>query len=71
MRFVIRTCVALGEFSWPIELTLTRRPAMRFRMLLGRAAVSGLLLVDPAKSYLAGRSLSKIYPKPSKKITRG
>jgi hypothetical protein len=66
-RYVIRTTVALGEISWPIELTLTNRRSMRFRMLLGRAAISRLLLVDPAKSYLTGRRLSKLYPKLRKK----
>jgi len=67
MRYVIRTFVALGEIRWPIELTLTDRRSMRFRMLLGRAAISGLLLVDPAKSYLTGRRLSKLYFKPKKR----
>ena len=61
-RYVIQTIVALGDIRWPIELTLTNRRSMRFRMLLGRAAVTGPLLVDPAKSYLTGRKLSKIYP---------
>jgi hypothetical protein len=61
-RYVIQTIVALGEVSWPIELSLTNRKSMRFRMLLGRAAVTGPLLVDPAKSYLTGRKLLKIYP---------
>ncbi|MEX1330615.1 MAG: ATP-dependent zinc protease [Desulfobacterales bacterium] len=61
-RYVIQTIVALGEVRWPIELSLTNRKSMRFRMLLGRAAVTGPLLVDPAKSYLTGRKLSKIYP---------
>jgi hypothetical protein len=67
MRYVIRTFVALGEIRWPIELTLTNRRSMRFRMLLGRAAISGLLLVDHAKSYLTGRRLSKLYPKHKKR----
>jgi hypothetical protein len=66
-RYVIRTAVALGKIRWPIELTLTSRKSMRFRMLLGRAAISEHLLVDPAKSYLAGRRLSKVYPKIRKK----
>ncbi len=66
-RYVIRTAAALGDVRWPIELTLTNRKSMRFRMLLGRAAISGLLLVDPAKSYLTGRKLSKLYPKRKKK----
>jgi hypothetical protein len=66
-RFVIRTSVKLGKFDWPIELTLTSRKAMRFRMLLGRAAISNHLVVDPAKSYMSGRRPAKQYPKLRKK----
>ena len=66
-RYIIRTAVALGELIWPIELSLTNRRSMRFRMLLGRAAISGLVLVNPAKSYLSGRRPSKPYPKTKKK----
>jgi hypothetical protein len=66
-RYVIRTDVALGDLKWPIELSLTNRRSMRFRMLMGRAAISGYLLVDPSKSYLNGRRLSKLYPKLKRK----
>jgi hypothetical protein len=66
-RYVIRTAIILGAFRSPIELTLTNRKSMRFRMLLGRAAIGGHLLVDPAKSYLAGRKLLKLYSRPKKK----
>jgi hypothetical protein len=66
-RYVIRTAIALGDFKWPIELSLTDRRSMRFRMLLGRAAISGIVLVDPAKSYLAGRKPAKSYRKPGKR----
>ena len=69
-RYIIRTDVSLGELRWPIEVSLTNRKSMRFRMLLGRAAISGLVLVNPAKSYLAGRRPSKLYPKGKKKTTR-
>lgn len=53
-RLVIVTHVGLGEQRWPIELTLTRRDEMGFRMLLGREAVRGRFVVDPGRSYLAG-----------------
>jgi len=66
-RYIIRTAVALGELIWPIELSLTNRRSMRFRMLLGRGAISGLVLVNPAKSYLTGRRPPKLYPKTKKK----
>ena len=55
MRFVIRTTVVLGIHVIPVEMTLTNRDTMRFRMLLGRTAMSGLFLVDPKKSYLLGK----------------
>lgn len=51
-RPVIRTHVVLGQQCWPIELTLTNRDVMGFRMLLGREAIRGRFLVDPGGSYL-------------------
>ncbi len=53
-RCVVATTVELGGRSWPIELTLTNRDQMGFRMLLGRTAMAGHLLVDPGVSYRAG-----------------
>lgn len=53
-RLVICTMVQLAEQCWPIEMTLTRRDNMRFRMLLGRTALSGRYLVDAERSYLMG-----------------
>jgi hypothetical protein len=54
-RFVILTQVAMGGHAWPIELTLTNRETMLFRMLLGRTAMAGRALVDPDRSFLLGR----------------
>jgi len=51
-RYVIRTPLRVGPFVWPIELTLTRRDEMGFRMLVGRTALNPGALVNPSKSFL-------------------
>ncbi|MFZ1537314.1 MAG: RimK/LysX family protein [Chromatiaceae bacterium] len=63
-RWVIATPARLGEDEWTLELTLTDRDSMLFRMLLGRSAMSGRLLVDPQASYLVGHKpiLKRLYP---------
>jgi hypothetical protein len=50
-RFVISTPIILGNESWPIEITLTERDTMLFRMLLGRSAIRKRYVVDPARSF--------------------
>jgi len=52
LRPVIETIVKLGEREWLIELTLTSRDVMGFRMLLGRQAVRNQFFVDPGHSFL-------------------
>ncbi len=54
-RFVIRTEIQIGETRWEAELTLTNRDSMGFRMLLGREAMSGRILVDPEQKYVLGQ----------------
>lgn len=53
-RYVIRTRLQLGKFDQPVELTLTNRDTMKFRMLLGRQAMRGNFIVDPQASHLLG-----------------
>lgn len=53
-RYVIATRAVIGGEEQTMELTLTDRDTMRFRMLLGRKAMKDRFLVDPAGSYLAG-----------------
>ncbi|MCP5162041.1 MAG: ATP-dependent zinc protease [Hahellaceae bacterium] len=54
-RYVVTTLLSLGESVWPIEMTLTNRDTMKFRMLLGRTAMRRRYIVDPAKSFLSGK----------------
>ncbi|MFU8797924.1 MAG: ATP-dependent zinc protease [Gammaproteobacteria bacterium] len=55
-RYVIKTRLILDNRAWPIEITLTNRDDMRFRMLLGRTAIRKRLIVDPSASFLLGHS---------------
>lgn len=67
-RLVVRTMLRIAGHSWPIELTLANRDTMGFRMLLGRAAMQGRLLVDPGASFLATKANAgkeSAPPKPS------
>ena len=65
-RPFIETRVCLGDYEWPIELSLTNREQMRFRMLIGRKGLEGHFLVNPEKSYLIGKNLSARYTREEK-----
>jgi hypothetical protein len=54
-RYVIVTTIQLGESAWEIEITLTNRDTMKFRMLLGRTAMGGKIIVNPGRSFLVGK----------------
>lgn len=51
-RYVIRTPIFLAGKTWPIEITLTERDTMLFRMLLGRSAIRKRFIVNPARSFI-------------------
>ena len=54
-RYLILADVQLGMERFPVELTLTNRDTMLFRMLLGRTTLQKRYVVDPARSYVLGR----------------
>ena len=53
-RVFIRTELALAGHRFPIEVNLTNRRKLLFPMLLGRTAMGGHFLVDPARSFVLG-----------------
>ena len=54
-RPFIRTPVRIGDAEWDIDVSLTARDSMLFRMLIGRTALAGRFRVDPGASFLMGR----------------
>lgn len=53
-RHVIRTTITFGTHSWEIEITLTNRDSMGYRMLIGREAMKERVLIDPDSSFTLG-----------------
>lgn len=54
-RYVITTPLTIAGQTWPIEITLTERENMLFRMLLGRSALRKHFVVNPARSFVTTR----------------
>lgn len=51
LRYVIETDVLMGGRTWPIQVTLTNRENMAYRMLFGRSAIADEMVVDPNQSF--------------------
>ena len=65
LRYVIKTHIQLGLEKWEIELTLSNREKMSFRMLLGRDAITNKAIIDPAHAHkqfkLTNRKAIKLF----------
>lgn len=61
-RYVIETPVRIGDREWPIEITLTNRQMMTYRMLIGRQALGRAILVDPGASFRQPKLGYRMYP---------
>jgi len=59
-RPVVLTTMELAGRRALIEVTLTRRDEMGFRMLIGRQALRRRYLVDPGRAYLGGRPAREV-----------
>ena len=49
-RYVIRTTLVICEQQWEMEVTLSNRDPLRYRLLLGREALNSRVLIDPSLS---------------------
>jgi hypothetical protein len=54
IRPVVLLALSVAEQTWATEVTLTDRSDMELPMLIGRSALKGRFLVDPARTRLAG-----------------
>ena len=52
IRPVVKTTIKMGKSEFDIEITLINRDLMGFKMLIGREALNGRFLINPARSYL-------------------
>src|SRR5690606_30801892 len=72
-RYVIKTGLKIKEDIWEIEVSLTNRDSMGYRMLLGREAMRGKMLVDPESSFLLGgfskEEADKVYKKQRENVS--
>lgn len=58
-RYVIQTPITIAGQTWSIEITLTERENMLFRMLLGRSALRKRFIVNPARSFVTTKAHKK------------
>jgi hypothetical protein len=58
-RYFVETMAVLGPVRWPVQVSLTNRDNMMFRMLLGRKALEGRFAIYAEQRYLNGRALGK------------
>lgn len=61
LRFIIATTAKVGDKTWPVEVSLTNRETMAYRMLLGRRALEAGIAVDVTRSCIQGEADLSVY----------
>ncbi|GHA42834.1 alpha-L-glutamate ligase [Amylibacter ulvae] len=61
LRYVVRTNMQIGDHKRPIEITLTDRANMAYRMLLGRQALGDDIVVNPSESFIQPKLSYDLY----------
>jgi ribosomal protein S6--L-glutamate ligase len=64
-RYVIQVPIKAGQRDWLVEVNLTDRDSMGYRLLIGREALAGRFFIDPARSFCLGEtereSIKQVY----------
>lgn len=63
-RFFVATELRLGAVTKEVEIGLTSRHLMRFRMLLGRLSLGHDFVIDPGRRYVATKKRKRKKKKP-------
>ena len=63
LRYVIQTNIIVGGQEWLVDISLTNRENMQYRMLLGRSALKDNIVVDPNLSCVQGKLSYESYDK--------
>ncbi|NQU60641.1 MAG: 30S ribosomal protein S6--L-glutamate ligase [Rhodospirillales bacterium] len=71
LRYIVRTPLRIGGQEWPVEISLTNRESMQYRMLIGRTALLDTIIVDPNLSCAQGQLSPDLYDKLPKTKTFG
>ncbi|MDA1089835.1 MAG: 30S ribosomal protein S6--L-glutamate ligase [Proteobacteria bacterium] len=69
LRYIVLTPMRIGGQEWPIEISLTNRESMQYRMLIGRTALRDTIIVDPNLSCVQGKLSADLYDKLQKTKT--
>jgi len=67
LRYVIRSNIHINGVTWPIDISLTNRETMGYRMLLGRSALKEGISVSPGQSFIQPFLSYDIYKKKQRK----
>ena len=60
-RYFIKTIIEIGGQTWPVEISLTDRITMQYRMLVGRSAIGSDMTVHATESFMNGEPLTNPY----------
>ena len=58
-RYIVSTSIEMGGVNWEIEVSLSNRDPLKYRLLLGREALNNRVLIHPGIACNQGK-ISKL-----------